>query len=240
MLGNYKTLAAVGSILGVSATRVLEFVEHGPLIAVQREGGLMVHDDDLRAFRRPLSASAFPGQSTLCQLADGKTKGRRAVPGSLHLAPGRVQDVAVPSLGATRGTMATKLFRALADVSEVLRQSERFFAFVSPEPNTGCHLWLGGFDRRIDYGMFRLWPAKVVAGAHRVAWVIANGRLPERRDVDHLCHHRWCVNPEHLEAVTHAENIRRRDARRAALGLPDNAALARAALAGRHLALVRT
>lgn len=47
-------------------------------------------------------------------------------------------------------------------------------------------------------------------GAHRLAYLAAKGPIPEGLEIDHLCHHRWCVQPEHLEAVTHAENMRRR------------------------------
>ncbi len=64
MLGSYKTLAAVGAILGVSEQRVLELVEHGPLVAVRREMGLMVHEEDLAAFRRPLGIATTRDNST--------------------------------------------------------------------------------------------------------------------------------------------------------------------------------
>lgn len=44
--------------------------------------------------------------------------------------------------------------------------------------------------------------------AHRVSWRIKHGRWPTLY-LDHLCRVRECVNPEHLEEVTHAENVRR-------------------------------
>ena len=48
--------------------------------------------------------------------------------------------------------------------------------------------------------------------AHRFAYEVAKGPVPQEMDVDHLCQHRWCVRPSHLEAVTHQENCRRGDA----------------------------
>lgn len=47
-------------------------------------------------------------------------------------------------------------------------------------------------------------------GGHRVSYALFNGgRPPKGYDIDHLCKVRNCVNPAHLEAVTHRENILR-------------------------------
>ena len=45
--------------------------------------------------------------------------------------------------------------------------------------------------------------------AHRVAYELMIGPIPEGLEIDHLCRVPRCVNPSHLEPVTHAENIRR-------------------------------
>ena len=45
--------------------------------------------------------------------------------------------------------------------------------------------------------------------AHRVAYEIIKGKIPDGLDLDHLCRNKVCVNPDHLEAVTRRENLMR-------------------------------
>ena len=45
--------------------------------------------------------------------------------------------------------------------------------------------------------------------AHRWAFENAYGPVPVGLEIDHLCRNQACVRPDHLEAVTHLENMRR-------------------------------
>lgn len=51
-------------------------------------------------------------------------------------------------------------------------------------------------------------------GVHTVAYEYLMGKVPLGLELDHLCYNKRCVNPDHLEPVTHAENIRRAWARK--------------------------
>lgn len=75
-------------------------------------------------------------------------------------------------------------------------------------PDLGpCWLWVGAHVPD-GYGSFSL-PGRPQVGAHRVAWELVNGPIPEGRQIDHLCRRPGCVNPGHMEVVTLAENVLR-------------------------------
>jgi hypothetical protein len=81
----------------------------------------------------------------------------------------------------------------------------RFEARIAYEPMSGCWLWLGTSSR--GYGKLSLRGRNV--WAHRFAYEAYVGPIPAGLELDHLCRQHCCVNPEHLEAVTHRENILR-------------------------------
>lgn len=85
----------------------------------------------------------------------------------------------------------------------------RFLAKVAKTDT--CWLWTARVERN-GYGRF--WLDGQQHGAHRVAYELFVGPIPDGREIDHLCRIRHCVNPDHLEAVTAAENVRRMAATR--------------------------
>jgi hypothetical protein len=77
----------------------------------------------------------------------------------------------------------------------------RFWGKV--EKTAGCWQWLAhkGHD---GYGRFKLNGRAYLA--HRLAYELASGPIPEGLQIDHTCHARSCVNPSHLRAVTNKQN----------------------------------
>lgn len=70
-----------------------------------------------------------------------------------------------------------------------------------------CWEWMGERDHN-GYG--RLYGATGShRRAHRAVWELLVGPIPEGLVMDHLCRNTGCVNPDHLEPVTNAENCRR-------------------------------
>ncbi len=83
----------------------------------------------------------------------------------------------------------------------------------------GCWWWMGA-TKGNGYGVASSFGR--LAPVHRLSYEVFVGPIPDGLEIDHLCHtndltcnvghacpHRRCVNPDHLEAVTHLENMRR-------------------------------
>lgn len=89
-------------------------------------------------------------------------------------------------------------------------QESKFWDRIDTGDGSGCWLWTGtrlpsGYGTYSRFGY-----------AHRIVYSFLIGDIPDGLEIDHLCSVRNCVRPDHLEAVTHAENMRRGNA-----GLPN-------------------
>jgi hypothetical protein len=94
--------------------------------------------------------------------------------------------------------------------------AQRFWSFVERGNPSDCWLWISGVSGS-GHGQIRINGQKVYA--HRVAYELVVGPIPDGLFLDHMCHnrdlacpggtnctHRRCVNPAHLEPATRREN----------------------------------
>jgi hypothetical protein len=100
-----------------------------------------------------------------------------------------------------RGRFCTRACRSFASA---LPLAERLAYMSTPEPNSGCLLFLGavsadGYGRLEVNGRTEL--------AHRVAYTVAHGPIPKGLVTDHLCRNRSCINDRHLEATSQRVNV---------------------------------
>lgn len=98
----------------------------------------------------------------------------------------------------------------LADLARLSRRID------SADPD-GCWRW-GGYHNEDGYARTKIrtrpdstardWKTVLL---HRALYEEVVGAIAVGMEIDHLCRHRWCVNPSHLEPVTHTENVLRGD-----------------------------
>ncbi len=98
---------------------------------------------------------------------------------------------------------------------------ERFKKHYFIDSGSGCWLWTAALFYH-GYGTFSYEGRN--QRAHRVSYLLFKGPIPDGLEIDHTCHngsgcpgghncfHRRCVNPHHLEVVTHKINVERGEA----------------------------
>lgn len=80
---------------------------------------------------------------------------------------------------------------------------EKFAELIQLDETTGCWNWLG---RKTETGYGKLWADDQMWMAHRFSYAALIGPLPDGLESHHKCRNRGCVNPWHLELVTHQKN----------------------------------
>ncbi|MFV0512513.1 MAG: HNH endonuclease signature motif containing protein [Jhaorihella sp.] len=77
----------------------------------------------------------------------------------------------------------------------------------------GCWEWQGPFSGNGRGGGYpRMSLDGQTVAVHRVVYTHVHGYIPGKKQIDHVCRNRACVNPDHLEMVTHRTNQKRRAA----------------------------
>ncbi len=95
----------------------------------------------------------------------------------------------------------------------------RFWSKVDRSEVEGCWIWQGtiALPNKCGqrYGSFGFTEdgKSVAYRAHRFAWMLCNGEIPDDMVIMHSCDVPLCVNPNHLKAATQAENVADRDAK---------------------------
>lgn len=82
---------------------------------------------------------------------------------------------------------------------------QRFWSKIRKTPD--CWVWTAATDSD-GYGQVKV--DGRYRRAHRVAWEMTNGPIPDGMVIDHRCGNPSCVNPDHLRTTTHSQNMQHR------------------------------
>lgn len=103
--------------------------------------------------------------------------------------------------------MNSKRRKHLRENSSTVRT--RLLMKVAIDKKTKCWEWTG-HRHKLGYGVMRFEPRDLgICEAHIISYEIFIGPVPKGKELDHKCRNRPCINPGHLEPVTHAINMGR-------------------------------
>jgi hypothetical protein len=106
--------------------------------------------------------------------------------------------------GKRRCSVCSRWLVALVPKKEPI--ASRFWKKV--RKTATCWLWTSNLDKD-GYGTFWVGQSARARRAHRVAYELEVGAIPDGLQLDHACRNPTCVRPSHLEPVTCKENLRR-------------------------------
>lgn len=127
--------------------------------------------------------------------------------GALKSGPNQPSDLGEwrAAMNGTRNPLKQQKREALTFPLDA-RTLMRFASKFDIESDSGCWLWTSSKNHK-GYGYMTV--DTVSWAAHRLSYLHHTGPIPDGLEIDHLCRVRNCVNPNHLEAVTHRVNIQR-------------------------------
>lgn len=96
--------------------------------------------------------------------------------------------------------------RNWGDLRDDVERRAWFAEKWTPEPNTGCWLWLQQVNTD-GYGWVYFGDHRKGARAHRFSFELHVGPIPAGMQILHRCDTPGCVNPQHLRLGTMSENI---------------------------------
>jgi len=85
----------------------------------------------------------------------------------------------------------------------------RLLEKIEKQKGSDCWFFTGS---KLPSGYGILWNGVRPIGAHRISFQLYRGEITDGMEIDHICNNRSCVNPEHLQLLTHKENMRKSSA----------------------------
>lgn len=78
-----------------------------------------------------------------------------------------------------------------------------FARYTKKDQETGCWIWT---SYKYPNGYSKFCTNGVYMSGHKASYMFMYGDIPKGKEINHKCLRKDCVNPDHLEAVSHSEN----------------------------------